>query len=237
MSIRPPSVVSAVVRSDFSVSMRSPSAVSACLRSPISVVMRCFSASIRTPSAVSADSRACFSVSIRPPSVVSAVVRSDFSVSMRSPSAVSACFLTLLSFVSPLGTVHGTLLVQCLPDNTDAVITDANGEIWPSVRPTLDATITKLKYTWVTLSITSVRLPARVLTVFKTLVDYGFARQNYVFAPDLQHITREPVFPLGLKALFKPNSGADLQWAATYLSGTRDKFMLILHTGLLGDSE
>lgn len=138
---------------------------------------------------------------------------------------------------SPLGMVQGTLLVQCLPDNTDAVITDANGEIWPAVRPTLDATITKLKYTWVTLNVTSVRLPARVLTVFKTLVDYGFDRQNYVFAPHLQQITREPVFPLGLKALFKPNSGADLQWAATYLSGTRDKFMLILHTGLLGDSD
>lgn len=138
---------------------------------------------------------------------------------------------------SPLGMVHGTLLVQCLPDNTDAVITDVNGEIWPSVRPTLDETITKLKYTWVTLGVTSVRLPARVLTVFKTLVDYGFDRQNYVFTPDLQHITREPVFPLGLKALFKPNSGADLQWAATYLSGTRDKFKLILHTGPLGDSD
>lgn len=138
---------------------------------------------------------------------------------------------------SPLGTVNGTLLLQCLPDNTDAVVTDVNGEVWPSVQPTLDETITKLKYTWVTLNIKSVSLPTRVLTVFKTLLEYGLAKQNYDFAPDLPQITREPVFPLGLKALFKSASNADLTWSATYLSGSRDKCMLILHTGVLGDTE
>lgn len=138
---------------------------------------------------------------------------------------------------SPLGTVHGTLLLQCLPDSTDAVITDVNGETWPSVRPTLDATITKLRYTWVVLSIHTVSLPARSLTTFKTLVDYGLARQTYEFTPDLQHITREPVFPLGPKALFKTQNNGDLHWGETYLSGTPDKCMLILHTGILGDRE
>lgn len=138
---------------------------------------------------------------------------------------------------SPLGTVHGTLLVQCLPNNADAVVTDVNGEAWPSVQPTLDETITKLRYTWVTLSIKSVRLPTRVLTVFKTLRDYGLTLQNWDFAPDLPHITREPVYPLGLKALFKTASNKDLVWSAAYLSGTPDKCMLILHTGQLGDTE
>ena len=131
---------------------------------------------------------------------------------------------------SALNEVHGTLLLQCLPDTQHAVITGVDGEVWPSVKPELDIGLTKLTFTWVTLSIKRVSLPGRALNSFKTLVEYGLPRQNYDFAPHLTEITREPVFPLGLKAIFKITSTDDLTWSAAYLSGTIDKCMVILHT-------
>lgn len=136
-------------------------------------------------------------------------------------------------------TVTGMLLVQCLPDNTNAVITDVNGEIWTTTRPTLESGITKLKYTWVTISILSVRLPTRVLTVFKSLSEYGLFTPNIQYAPNMPpNNPDERVFPLGLKALFKPASDADLVWSAAYLAARKDRTMLILHVGApLGDPE
>lgn len=131
-------------------------------------------------------------------------------------------------------TVTGMLLVQCLPDNTDAVITDVNGEIWTTTRPTLESGITKLQYTWVTISILSVRLPTRVLTIFKSLSEYGLLAPNVQYAPNMPpNNPGELVFPLGLKALFKPASNADLVWSAAYLAARKDRTRLILHVGPL----
>lgn len=138
---------------------------------------------------------------------------------------------------SALNTVHGTLLLQCLPDNLHAVITGVDGEVWPSVKPELDTGLTKLAFTWVTLSIKRVSLPGRALNSFKTLVEYGLSRQTYDFAGDMTHITREPVFPLGLKAIFKRTNADELNWSAAYLSGNVDKCMVILHTGPLSYPE
>lgn len=138
---------------------------------------------------------------------------------------------------SDRGTIHGTLLLQCLPDNTDAVITDVNGMAWPGSRPKLDTGITKLRYTWVMFSIHKVSLPTRSLTTFKTLVDYGFTKQSFVFDPAIEHITREPVFPLGGKLIYQDIDRTSLITAEAYLSGTRDKCMLLLSTGPLGDRE
>lgn len=138
---------------------------------------------------------------------------------------------------SDRGTIHGTLLLQCLPDNTHAVITDVNGMAWPGVRPKLDQGITKFRYTWVVLSIHRVSLPTRAITRFKTLVDYGLSRQSFVFDPQIQHITSEPVFPLGGKLIYQDIDRTSLITADAYLSGTSDKCMLLLSTGPHGDRE
>lgn len=138
---------------------------------------------------------------------------------------------------SDRGTIHGTLLLQCLPDFTDAVITDVNGMAWPGSRPKLDQGITKFRYTWVVLSIYKVSLPTRALTRFKTLVDYGLTRQTFVFNPEIQHITSEPVFPLGVKIIYQDIDRTSLVTAEAYLSGTSDKCMLLLNTGPHGDRE
>lgn len=138
---------------------------------------------------------------------------------------------------SDRGTIHGSLLLQCLPDNTDAVVTDVNGMVWPASRPKLDQGITKLRYTWVTLSVYKVSLPTKALTTFKTLVDYGLTKQSFDFDPSIQAITREPVFPLGGKLIYQDIDRTSLITAVAYLSGTRDKCMIILNTGPLGDRE
>lgn len=136
-----------------------------------------------------------------------------------------------------IGTIRGTLLLHCLPDSTAAVITGVDGIVWDSARPTPDAGITKLHYRWVTLSIHKVSLPGKPITTFKTLAEYGLTKQNDKLEPEIEHITREPVYPLGYKFLYQSydNSGANM--SAVYLSGTRDKCMIILSTGPHGDRE
>lgn len=103
---------------------------------------------------------------------------------------------------SAADTIKGSLFLHCLPDNTHTMVTDVSGCLWATADPVLEAGISKLEFSLIQISISSIQLSNRVTDKFKMPYDYTYPRPDGAFAYVGAGVTTLPIYPLGGKTIF-----------------------------------